>query len=123
MKLWRNKMRLESKSRTGRFNLCSDEETVSCHIAVYDDENNKIKSVNIHPEYEEDGNDVENAIYLLEEADRKVLYATNQKEWKEMIGFLKENQEKIEDGNKAYRIIQIKKAIQKLEDELLTLNN
>lgn len=117
-------MRLEYKSRTGKFNFANpSEESVSCHIAIYDNDGNKIKSTNVHPEYEEEGNDVDDAIYLLEESDKKVMYSSYQKEWREMIGFLKEHQEEIEEGNRQYRIQKIKKQIASLNSELDLLTN
>ena len=115
-------MRIEYTSRTGNFNWANlSEESISCHLAVFNELNEKIKHTNFSPEYEADGDSVEDAIYLLEEADRKVLYSSSQKEWKEMVVFLKENQEEIEEGNKAWRIAKIKQKIEKLQGELQTL--
>jgi len=112
-------MRIEYTSRTGRFNFLNPtEESISCHLAVFNELNEKIKHTNFRPEYEENGDSVEDAIYLLEEADRKVLYSSSQKEWKEMISFLKENQEEIEKGNKEWKIVKIKQKIEKWQKEL-----
>lgn len=115
-------MRLELKSRTGCFNFCNpEEETTRTTVRIFDENNNILKFVSIETEYNEDGDDVEQAIYLIEEQDKKVLYATDQKEWKEMVEFLKEHQEEIEKGNKEYRIQLLKKQIEKLTQELTTL--
>ena len=115
-------MRIEYTSRTGNFNWANlSEESISCHLAVFNELNEKIKHTNFSPEYEADGDSVEDAIYLLEEADRKVLYSSSQKEWKEMVAFLKENQEEIKKGNKEWKIAKIKQKIKKLQSELQSL--
>lgn len=116
-------MRLQYTSRRGRYNLLNPrEESVSCHIAVYDDEGNKIKSTNVSLEYEIDGTDVSEAIELITDYSERVL-SSQYKEWEEMIAFLKGNQEAIEDGNRQYRIKTIKTKIEQLQTELTTLES
>lgn len=115
-------MRIEYTSRKGHFNFANpSEESISCHLAVFNELNEKIKHTNFHPEYEYDGDDVEEAVHLLEEADKRVLFSTSQKEWKEMIAFLKENQEEIERGNKEWKIAKTKQKIERLQKELSDL--
>ena len=116
-------MRLKYQSREGNFNFCNPSEvSINCHIGVVD--NGKIiKSVNIKTDYEADGNDIDEAIDLLKEADKRVFYATAQKEWKEMIEFLENNREELEKGYKQSRILEIKDNISKLEAELEKLKN
>lgn len=116
-------IRLKYSSRTGHFNFANpSEESISCNMSVFDEEGTRIMNTNFKPEYEVEGDDVAEAIYLLEEADKGVLYSTSQKEWKEMISYLKENQEDIEDGNKKYKIKTIMEKIDRLQAELKSLN-
>lgn len=88
-------MRLEISSRTGRFNLCSNEENVSCHICVYDDENNKIKYTNLRLDSEENPEIayVEDAVYLLDECFKRMFIDTSREEKKDLLQFLKDNEE------------------------------
>ena len=116
-------MRIKYTSRTGHFNFLNPaEESINCHLAIFNELNEKIKHTNFNPEYEVEGDSVEEAIYLLEEADRKVLYSSSQKESKDVIAFLKENQEEIEKGNKEWEIAKIKQKIEKLQSELEKLD-
>jgi hypothetical protein len=117
-------MRIEYKSRTGNFNLCNpNEKSVSCNIKIIDENGQSILQTNINPDSELEGCDVDDIIYYLEEADKKVLYSTRQKEWKEMVDFLVKNKEEIERGNKEYRISKIKNQLKKLQEELNLLSS
>jgi hypothetical protein len=113
-------MRIEYRSKTGHFNILNPkEESIVCRLYVFNEMNESIKSTSFKTEDEVAGDSVEDAIYLLEEAERRVLYHTNQKEWKEMLAFLKENWEEIEEGNKKWKVFKIMEEIEKLQKELL----
>lgn len=118
-------MRLTISSRTGKFNLCSDEEQVSCHVAVFDDKNNKIKSTNFRLDYEEnpDVAYVEDAIYLLDECFKKMWIDTSRQEKQELLQFLKDNQEEIDKGSKKYRVEMLNKKIANYQEEINRLTN
>lgn len=113
-------MRLEISSRTGRFNLCSNEENVSCHICVYDDENNKIKYTNLRLDSEENPGIayVEDAVYLLDECFKRMFIDTSREEKKDLLQFLKDNEEEIDKGSRKYRIEVLNKKIKKYQDEI-----
>lgn len=117
-------MRLEISSRTGRFNLCSNDESVSCHIAVFDDEGKKIKYTNLRIDYEENPKlpSVDDAIYLLDECFKRMFIDTSRKEKEELLSFLKQNQEKIDEGTKLHRIEYLKKQIGKMNEEIEDLS-
>jgi hypothetical protein len=112
-------MRLEYYSRVGRFNFADpSQDSISCHIVVFNELNEKIKSTNIHPEYEIEGDDIDEVIDNLESANERVWYSSAQGEWKEMIEFLKKHRDEIEAGNKEYKITEIKKQIEVLQKQL-----
>lgn len=117
-------MRLEISSRTGRFNLCSNEESVSCHIAVIDDENKRILSTNLILENEENPKIayVEDAVYLLEEDIRKMFIDTSKAEKEELLRFIKENETEIDKGSKKYRINVLNNQIQRYQEEINNLS-
>jgi len=116
-----NYIRLSYTTRKGHFNWSDpSEESYSCHMAVFDDEGNKLISCNIHPEYEEDGNDPESAIYLLEDAISRT-WTTNDNR-PDFLQFIKDNQEALEVGNNIYELEQITKQILKLSERQLQLS-
>lgn len=104
-------MRLEYKSRYGKFFLGSSEETYSCHVAVYDDENNKLISTNIRPEYELEGNDIEEIIYEIEEAIKRTWTTGDTR--RECVEFIKEHQDEIALGNLIHELDVLTKDIEK----------
>lgn len=117
-------MKLKISSRTGRFDLCSYEESVSCNICVYDNENKRIKSANLSIENEENPEMayVEDAIYLLEEDFKKMWIDTSRKEKEELLQFLKENEEEIDKGTKLHRIETLNNKITRLQEEIKILS-
>lgn len=116
-------MRLEISSRTGKFNLLSSDEQVSCHICVWDG-NERVLSTNLRLDYEENPSlpRVEDAIYLLEECIGKMFIDTSRVEKEELLKFLKENEEEIDRGTKEYRVGILKKEIEKRQEEIESLS-
>lgn len=114
---------LKYTSRTGHFNFANpSEESISCHIGISDGEK-EIAHTNIRADYEAEGNDVDEAIDLLEAELKKVWISTSKDEWKEMIEFLKLNRDEIETGNREKRKLEIKKEMEKLNKELKSLED
>jgi hypothetical protein len=115
-------MRLKYTTRKGRFNFCdTSEESFSCHVAVYDKDGEKLKYINIKTEYDENGSDLGKAIELIGEQKEAVFFSTSEKEWDEMIEFLKIHQDEIEEGNRQYRITELTKEIDDRQNELKAL--
>lgn len=113
-------MRLNYSTRFGKFFLGSSEETYSTHIAVYDDEGKKLISTNIRPEYELEGNDVEEIIYEIEEAIKRTWTTGDTR--REMIDYLKEHQAEIELGNDTYELNTLVKKIADMSSRVETLS-
>lgn len=112
-------MRLNYTSHTGHYNLCDPSQvSTSCTIRIYDDEGKIIRYVSVSVEGEEDGDDVDRAIELIEEEDKRCFFSTARESWKEMIAFLKEHQDEIEAGNRKYEIENLTKKIGALQKRL-----
>lgn len=111
-------MRLEISSRTGRFNMCSNEESISCNICVYKDDGTRT-STNLTLESEENPkiSFVEDAVYLLEDCIKRMWIDTSRGEKEALVKFLKENEDEINKGSKLHRIEVIEKQINSLQKE------
>lgn len=119
-----NKLRLEIRSRTGRFNLCSDEQSVSCHIAVYENDNQTL-STNLTLEYEENPSIAyaDDAIYLLEECFKKMWIDTSRDEKKVLLKFIKKHKKELDYGSVQHRIKVLKNEIKTRRNEIKSLSN
>ena len=91
------------------------EVSYSCHVAVYDDDANRIKSCNFTPTFDMNGTDVDEAIYEIEESMNR--YWSTSDERKDMVNFLKEHQSEIEHGNALRRIAEINTELDALTEE------
>lgn len=113
-------IRLSYSTRQGKFDLLSDDESYSCHIAILDENGNKLLSTNISPEYEMDGNDIEEAICELEEAIRRTWTTSDTRP--EVLQFLKDNQEALEYGNDVYELAEVLKETERLASRAAVLS-
>lgn len=102
-------------TRSGRFNLMSNEESLSCHLEITDDLGNRVISTNISPEYEYEGTDVEEAIYAVEEDIKSYCFDGARTNKETFINFLKTHQEAIERGNDLKELKDIDKQLEKLK--------
>jgi hypothetical protein len=98
------------------------EVSYSTHIAVYGDDNAKIKTCNIEPDTDVEGNDPEDIVWYIEDSMKRS-WSTADKERKEMIEFLKEHEQEIITGNTEYELIQVNKKIDELTARKETLEN
>ena len=116
-------LRLQIKSRTGKFNLLSDEESISCNISVFDG-NERIMGTNITLDYEENPTIpyVDDAIYLLEQCFKKMFIDTSRKDKEELLSFLKAHKKEIDAGSVFYRQCELIKKIESLSSELEKLS-
>lgn len=116
--------RLEISSRKGHFNLCSTEESISCHIAIYkNDEKFLYTNLTIDYEYNPDIAYAEDAIEILEECFRKMFIDTSMEEKQKLLSFIKSHKKSLDDGSKKYRIRQLEKQIIEKQQEILKLKN
>jgi hypothetical protein len=113
-------MRLQYSTRKGRFYIGSSEETYSCHIAVYDDDNKKLISTNITTEYEVDGNDPEEIMDEIQDAIKR--YWTTGDDRKDCWQFILDHKEEIELGNDEYELSQVLKQIEQLSSRAESLS-
>lgn len=107
-------MRLEYKSRYGSFFVGSAEETFSCHVAVYDDEGNRLISTNIWPEQELNGSDPEEIMYEIEEAIKRTW--TTGDDRKDCWQFILDHKPEIELGNDIHELSQVTKQLETLSN-------
>ena len=116
-------MRLEISSRKGKFNWCSDEDEISCHIAVYGDDGVKKYSTNLRTEYMENPELplVNEAINLLQDCIDRMFVDTSRKKKKELLKFISENEAEIDKGSKEHRVTSLKNEIKKAQDEIVRL--
>jgi hypothetical protein len=113
-------MRLQYITRKGRFNLLGNEESYSCHIAVYGDDGKKVKSTNITTEYEFDGNDPEEIMDEIQESIKR--YWSTSDDRKEVWQFILDHQQEIELGNDEYELEQTIRQIEQLSSRAKTLS-
>lgn len=117
VEIWhRGKLSMRYYSRTGKFNLLSDEISVSCHVAVYEDDK-RLLSCNISPEDEYEGTDVDEAAWLINEDIKSHWIDTASSEKKAVRKFILRHQEEIEMGNGVKRLIEIDKELERLKSE------
>lgn len=111
-------LRLEIKSRTGRFNLLGDEVSISYNICVYENDE-AIMSTNLTLDHEENPGTAfaENAIYLLEECLEHMFIDTTRDEKKKLLAFIKKNREGLDFGSKQFRIKALKSQIKYLREQ------
>ena len=111
-----NDMFLKYTTREGNFNFARPSEvSYSCHIAVCDDDANKIKTCNFEPTFDLNGSDVDEIDYELEESIGR--YWSTSDDRKEMLEFLRANKAEIEAGNIRRRLAEIETEISALEEE------
>lgn len=113
-------MRLKYSTRLGKFFLGSDEETYSCHIAVYDDKGDRLISTNIRPEYELDGTDPEEIMDEIQTAIKRTW--TTGDDRKECWKFILDHQKEIERGNDEYELEQTLEQVAKLSSRAEVLS-
>lgn len=116
--------RLTIQTNRGRYNLMSDEESISCRIAIYDNEE-LIHGTSLTLDYESDWRcpDVSEAIELLEECVKKMFIDTSRSKKEEMIRFLRENEEEIDKGTRKHRIEVLKKKREQIDSEIASLQS
>ena len=117
--------RLTITSRTGHFNYCDpSEKSISCLITIFEG-NDVFMSTSLKLDYEENPTIAyaEDAIYLLEECIKKMWIDTSREKKEEMLKFLKENGEDIDEGSKKYRVEILKSQIKKAREEIKRLTN
>lgn len=119
-----NMKRLTIQTNRGRYNLMSDEESISCRIAIYDNEE-LIHGTSLTLDYESDWRcpDVSEAIELLEECVKKMFIDTSRSKKEEMIRFLRENEEEIDKGTRKHRIEVLKKKREQIDSEIASLQS
>lgn len=109
-------MFLKYSTREGNFNFARPSEvSYSCHIAVCDDDANKIKTCNFEPTFELNGSDVDEIDYELEESIGR--YWSTSDDRKEMLAFLRANKSEIEAGNIRRRLAEIETEMSALQKE------
>jgi hypothetical protein len=109
-------------TRSGKFNLMSDEESFSCHLQVNDQDNNRVISCNTSPKYELDGTDVDEAI---EEVQRDIdshWISTATDDKKLFIAFLKRNKGAIRYGTDIKELEKLTKQIASMSERTATLS-
>jgi len=112
--------KIQITSRRGHYNFCKpNEESVSTHIAIYEGDN-KISYVNIRTpeELSENDNDPEYLAELIQEHLDRLLYASAEKELKDMIQFLKDNGEELNKGNKEHKLNRLIEKRDRLNKEI-----
>ena len=115
-------MFLKYTTREGNFNFARPSEvSYSCHIAVCDDDANKIKTCNFEPTFELNGTDVDEIDYELEESMGR--YWSTSDDRKEMLEFLRVNKAELEAGNIRRRLAEIETEISALEEEKTRLTS
>ena len=113
-------MRIQLISRRGHYNFAHPtEESVSTQIAIYEGEN-KIIYVNIRTpdELSENDNDPEYLAELIQEHLDSLLYASAEKELKDMIQFLTDNSDELNKGNKEHKLNRLIEKRDKLNKEI-----
>lgn len=115
-------MFLKYTTREGNYNLFKpSEKSFNCHVTVYDNRANVLKSCNFTPEYELNGTSVEEIeSEITESLDR---YWSTSDDRKDMLKYLARNRSTIEKGNIKRRISEIKTEIDALTEELTELEN
>ena len=109
-------MFLKYSTREGNFNFARPSEvSYSCHIAVCDDDANKIKTCNFDPTFELNGTDVDEIDYELEESMER--YWSTSDDRKEMLEFLRANKAELEAGNIRRRLAEIETEMSALQEE------
>lgn len=109
-------MFLKYSTREGNFNFARPSEvSYNCHIAVCDDDANKIKTCNFEPTFELNGSDVDEIDYELEESIGRYLSTNDDR--KEMLEFLRANKAEIEAGNIRRRLAEIETEMSALQEE------
>jgi hypothetical protein len=88
-------------------------------MVVKDENGNTIISCNIHPEFDENGTEPEDAIYLLEDAIKRSWTTSDDRP--DFLQFIKDHQEALEVGNDIHELEQIGKQILKLSERQLEL--
>ncbi len=109
-------MFLKYSTREGNFNFARPSEvSYSCHIAVCDDEANKIKTCNFEPTFELNGSGVDEIYCELEESINRYWSTSDDRE--EMLKFLRANKDEIEAGNSRRRLAEIETEMDALKEE------
>lgn len=103
-------------TRRGKFNLLSNDESFSCHIAVYEN-GERLISANTSPEYALDGNEPYDAMEELKREIASHWISTSEMNNKRLLKFIERYEEKIEYGNDKARLVQIDKQLTSLNDE------
>lgn len=114
-------LNLRYYTRKGRFDLMSNEDSFSCHIAVYEN-GVRLAHCNITPEYEVDGDDIEEAISEINDYIRRTWYSSDMWEIRRLRNFLERYQDKIEYGNAKKELEVTNKEIDRLVARRLSLN-
>jgi hypothetical protein len=109
---------LKYYTRQGNFDFSHPSDvSYSCHLSVYQN-GQRLLSTNVSPDYEYEGNDVDEAVDIIEQDIRSHWIDTARSEKKCMVNFLKRHQEEIEMGNGRNRFTQVLKEIERLSSEL-----
>ena len=123
-------MRLQISSRKGHFNFANpSEESISTSIKVYDDNGEIVNYTSIKTDYEMDLSDIdqeapgEYVADLIEDYQKRLWLSTSREKDLDFAKWLREHNEEIINGNRKYRIEQLKKEKEKIEKELKTLES
>lgn len=119
-------MRLYVISRRGCFDFCHpNKESISTHIALYDDDNKKKDSINIDTEHElsSDENNVDNVIYCIDRWFKKIWYSTEIEHVKKFKTYIQEHADEITEGNRQFHLQQLIKQRNKIAAKIHQLEH
>lgn len=103
-------------TRSGKFDLFSNEESLSCHLEVSEN-GRRLVSCNTSPEYMYEGRDCNEALAIIEEDIASHWIDTARDEKRRCMNFITRYQPRIEQGNASLRLQKIDKSIEQLNAE------
>jgi hypothetical protein len=122
-------MRIYVNSEEGKWNWSNpDEVSISTHIAIFNNENERIMAVNIKTEDFLTSNQPGDVIYAIDEWKRKLLFSSKMEEVMKVRTFIEQNKDILDLGNKELDLKKLRELhdkteekIEKLEAELIHL--
>jgi len=111
-------MRIQVISRKGHYNILNPaQESISTHIAIFDDNGNKTMYCNISTE---DFSDAEDLSYLVDEMKDYLnrTITSDKKQIENIIKFIEDNEQELEIGNRCFKLEALIKKRNRLNDEI-----
>ena len=105
------------RSREGRFNIMSDEVSIVCDVTVFEN-GKKLRSLSITVDYEYDGTDVDEVLWLFDEDRGMHWIDTSRNDKQALRDFISVHRERIEQGNAAKEIESLRKEIAQKSERL-----